>query len=124
MNNWKEFVFNKPYVGGKIERINNVILPKQYVGFMKKHNGGKGDIGETWLELYPLEELQEINDDYCIEDFLPNHIIIGSNGNGELYGIDNSGNYFNVPIMIDKEDVTILGDNIDLLPDKINDLWK
>ena len=73
MNNWKEFVFNEPYVGGKIERINNVILPKQYVGFMKKHNGGKGDIGETWLELYPLEELQEINDDYCIEDFLPNH---------------------------------------------------
>ena len=60
MNNWKEFVFNEPYVGGKIERINNVILPKQYVGFMKKHNGGKGDIGETWLELYPLEELQEI----------------------------------------------------------------
>ena len=112
MNNWKEFVFNEPYVGGKIERINNVILPKQY------------DIGETWLELYPLEELQEINDDYCIEDFLPNHIIIGSNGNGELYGIDNSGNYFNVPIMIDKEDVTLLGDNIDLLPDKINDLWK
>ena len=53
MNNWKEFVFNAPYVGGKIERINNVILPQQYVGFMKKHNGGKGDIGETWLELYP-----------------------------------------------------------------------
>ena len=41
-----------------------------------------------------------------------------------MYGIDNSGNYFNVPIMIDKEDVTLLGDNIDLLPDKINDLWK
>ena len=41
MDNWKEFVFNEPYVGGKIERINNVILPKQYVGFMKKHNGGK-----------------------------------------------------------------------------------
>lgn len=76
MNNWKEFVFNEPYVGGKIERINNVILPKQYVGFMKKHNGGKGDIGETWLELYPLEELQEINDDYCIEDFLPKDFVI------------------------------------------------
>ena len=59
------------------------------------------------IEMPTLEELQEINDDYCIEDFLPNHIIIGSNGNGELYGIDNSGNYFNVPIMIDKEDVEI-----------------
>ena len=45
MDNWKEFVFNEPYVGDKIERINNVILPKQYFCFMKKHNGGKGDIG-------------------------------------------------------------------------------
>ena len=62
---------------------------------MKKHNGGEGDIGETWLILYPLEELQEINDDYEIEEFLPGHIIIGSNGGGELYGIDNKGNYFN-----------------------------
>ena len=124
VDNWKEFVFNEPYAGGRIERINNVILPKQYVSFMKKHNGGRGDIGETWLELYPLEELQEINDDYRIEDFLPDHIIIGSNGNGELYGIDNSGHYFNVPIMIDEEDVTVLGNDIDLLPDKINDLWK
>ena len=71
-----------------------------------------------------MEELQEITYDYCIEDFLPNHIIIGSNGNGELYRIDNSGNYFNVPIMMDEEYATVWGNDIDLLPDKINDLWK
>lgn len=124
MDNWSDFVFNEPYVGDKIEQINNVVLPVQYLCFMKKHNGGKGDIGETWLELFPLEELQEINDDYYIEEFLPNHIIIGSNGNGELYGIDGNGIYFNVPIMIDESDITFLGDDIDLLPDKINDFWK
>ena len=33
-------------------------------------------------------------------------------------------NYFNAPIMMDEEDVTVLGNDIDLLPDKINDLWK
>lgn len=124
MDNWNEFVFNEPYVGDKIEHINNVVLPKQYLEFMKNHNGGEGDIGETWLILLPLEKLQEINDDYCMENFLPNHIIIGSNGNGELYGVDSSGNYFNVPIMIDENDVTVLGDDIDLLPNKINDFWK
>lgn len=124
MDHWGEFVFHEPYAGDKIERINNVVLPKQYLRFMKKHNGGEGDIGETWLALFPLEELQEINDDFCVEDFLPNHIIIGSNGNGELYGIDDKGNYFNVPIMIDEKDVTVFGDDIDLLPDQINDFWK
>ena len=64
------------------------------------------------------------NDDYCIEDFLPDHIIIGSNGNGELYGIDSDGVYFNVPAIMDEDDVTVLGDDINLLPDKINNFWK
>ena len=49
MNNWKEFVFNEPYVGGKIERINNVILPKQYVSFIKNIM-----VGEAILEKHGL----------------------------------------------------------------------
>jgi len=101
-----------------------VVLPNDYIELMKKHNGGEGDIGETWLILYPLEELQEINDDYEIEEILPGHIIIGSNGGGELYGIDNKGNYFNVPVPIDEDDVALLGTEIELLPDKINALWE
>ena len=61
MKRWGEFVFNKPYAGEIIEKINEVVLPKDYVAFMKNHNGGEGDIGETWLILYPMEELQKIN---------------------------------------------------------------
>lgn len=124
MGKWGEFEFNTPYIGNIVEKINEVVLPKDYVEFMKKHNGGKGNIGETWFILYPLGELQELNDAYEIEHFLPNHIIIGSNGGGELYGIDNKGNYFNVPVLIDEDDVTLLGKDIELLPDKINALWK
>ena len=124
MDKWGNFVFDEPYIGNEIKQINNVVLPKQYLEFMKMHNGGQGDIGETWLELFTLEDLQEINDDYCIEDFLPDHIIIGSNGNGELYGIDSDGVYFNVPAIMDEDDVTVLGDDINLLPDKINNFWK
>ena len=124
MDKCGNFVFNEPYIGNEIKQINNVVLPKQYLEFMKKHNGGQGDIGETWLEFFTLEDLQEINDDYCIEDFLTDHIIIGSNGNGELYGIDSDGVYFNVPAIMDEDDVTVLGDDINLLPDKINNFWK
>ena len=91
MEKWGMFEFNSPYFGEIIEKINDVVLPNDYyIELMKKHNGGEGDIGETWLILYPLEELQEINDDYEIEEILPGHIIIGSNGGGELYGIDNN----------------------------------
>ena len=124
MDKWGNFVFNEPYIGNEIKQINNVVLPKQYLEFMKKHNGGQGDIGETWLEFFTLEDLQEINDDYCIEDFLHDHIIIGSYGNGELSGLDRDGVYFNVPAIMDEDDVTVLGDDINLLPDKINNFWK
>lgn len=123
MENWGEFEFNAPYNGDIIEKINEVVLPKDYVEFMRMHNGGEGDIGETWFILYPLEELQEINDAYEIEEFLPGHIIISSNGGGELYGIDNKGNFFNVPVLIEEEHVALLGTEIELLPDKINALW-
>lgn len=124
MQKWGEFEFNAPYNGEVIKKINEVELPEDYVEFMKKHNGGEGDIGEAWLVLYSLEELQEINDDYEIEQFLPDHIIIGSDGGGELYGIAGKGNYFNVPVLMDENDITLLGTDMELLPDKINELWK
>ena len=124
MNNWGDFEFNEPYLGDEILKINSVVLQKQYVEFMEEHDGGEGDIGETWLILFPLEELQEINNDYCIEEFLPNHIIIGSNGGGELYGINDEGYYFNVPEMIEDNIITLFGNDLDSLPTKINMFWK
>lgn len=36
-------------------------MPEQYIDFMKRNNGGEGDIGESWLILFALEELQEMN---------------------------------------------------------------
>lgn len=124
MGNWFEFEFNPPYTGDEVTSINGVTLPEQYLNFMKIHNGGVGDIGETWLVLYGLEELQELNEAYEIARFLPDHIIIGSNGGGEFYGIDMQGNYFNVPVLIEKECISYLGNDIDELPDRINELWR
>ncbi len=124
MEKWGEFEFNEPYNDADILKINEVVLPEQYIEFMKKHNGGEGDIGETWLVLYPLEELQEVNDGNETEKYLPGRIIIGSNGAGELYGIDKDGNYFNVPVMMEVNDITLFGTDIELLPNKINEFWK
>ena len=71
MEKWGMFEFNTPYVGEIIEKINDVVLPNDYIEFMKRHNGGQGDIGETWLILYRLEELQEFL--YLILDYSHNH---------------------------------------------------
>lgn len=34
MDKWK-LCFNEPYIGNEIKQINNVVLPKQYLEFMK-----------------------------------------------------------------------------------------
>lgn len=124
MGNWSEFEFNGPYIGKEINKINNIDLPRQYVEFMKEHNGGEGDIDETWFILYPIDKLQEMNDLYEISDVLPGHIIIGTNGGGEFYGIDSDGYYFNVSSMFDEEDIILFSNDIDELPDEINKFWK
>lgn len=89
---------------------------------MAKHNGGEGDIGNAWLCLYRLEELQEINDEYEVSKYSPDHVIIGGS-DGELYGIDSDGNYYNIPAIYEVELIKLLGKNIDELPDSINELW-
>lgn len=121
---WGEFEFNPPYTGEDIIEINGVKLPQDYIDFMKEHNGGEGDIGESWLVLYPMEELQKYNDDSEISEYLPNHIIIGGDGGEELYGITPDGKYFNVPSMFEEEEVTILCDDIKDFADKVNEFWE
>lgn len=120
---WNNFEFNAPYNGKNVTEINGVNLPQNYVDFMTEHNGGEGDIGESWLVLYPIEDLREINNDYNIPEFLPNHIIIGSNGGEEFFGIDSDGRYFIVPSTFETDEITILCDDIKLLADKINRFW-
>ena len=71
---WAKFDFNDPYEGEIIESINNIPIPVEYIDFMKKHNGGEGDTGKSWLLLYPFEELVEINEDY--QEYLKDGFII------------------------------------------------
>lgn len=119
---WSDFEFNEPYSGEFETVIYGVELPKEYVEFMKEHNGGEGDTGESWLVLFPIEELKGINDDY--HDFLPDgNIIIGSNGSGELFGLNSDGKYFIVPAIIEEEYLEVVGDSIDNLPADINRYW-
>ena len=120
---WEKFEFNTPYDGEDITEINGVPLPRNYLDFMRQHNGGEGDTGETWLALYPLEELRDINDDYEISEALPGHIIIGGNGGEEFYGIDADGMFFNVPSTFDRRDLTILCDDMAEFADKVNQFW-
>ena len=121
---WKGFEFNKPYDGVIPDIINGVELPIEYIEFMRRHNGCYGDTGESYLILFPIEELEESNDDYNVSEYLEGCFIIGNNGAGELYGINKEGKYFIVPDIIEEEYLTVIGDSIESLPEDINNFWK
>ncbi|MEE1113754.1 MAG: SMI1/KNR4 family protein [Eubacterium sp.] len=121
---WGEIEFNEPYEGELINEINGVKLPEEYINFMRDHNGGEGDLGETWITIYALEELQQINDDYEVRDNLPGTVIFATGDGTEFYGVNKDGEYFNVPETFDPKDITILTDEFDELPEKINEFWR
>lgn len=107
---FREFAFIAPCATTNIFSVMGVALPNDYLEFMHKYYGGEGAIWEkSYLRLFPLAELQEVNVDYCVEEFLPNHCIFASSGGGELYGVDASGHYFGVAAIMDETDKIIMG---------------
>ena len=100
---------------GILKRIGKNI-PKDYIDFLKKTNGGIGEINGSYIELWPIEDIGENNVDYAVEEFLPGVILIGSDGSGNAYGIDmrqSSASYIRVPFMdMVFAEVDICGKNV------------
>jgi hypothetical protein len=65
-------------------------LPQDYLQFMLAFNGGEGFIGEHYLLLWQLEDLQELNQGYGFSEFAPELIAFGSDGGGEAFAFDTS----------------------------------
>lgn len=74
---FKDFEFNeKPEE--MISEVNGMKLPEDYLGFMSEHNGGEGPLGENnYGRFYMLEELEEINNEYDVQNSWPGYVVIG-----------------------------------------------
>lgn len=66
-----------------------LILPEDYAQFLQEVNGGEGFIGpQAYLILWPLEELQGLNEAYEVQEYAPGLFLFGSNGGGEAFAFD------------------------------------
>ncbi|MER9891703.1 SMI1/KNR4 family protein [Mesorhizobium sp. M0119] len=65
-----------------------VALPKDYIDFLKEHNGGEGFIGDNYIIFFKAEELADFNREYEVEKYAPGILLFASNGGGEGYGFD------------------------------------
>ena len=69
-----------------IEAVNGVRLPAEYLEFMHRHDGGEGDFGKNaYIQLFRLEELEEVNTEYGIPEYLAGWAAWGTDLGGNLF---------------------------------------
>jgi hypothetical protein len=60
-------------------------LPDEYVAFMESSDGGDGDVGERWLELWPISR---VLDDLLGEPHYNDVVLFAGDGANTVYGFD------------------------------------
>ena len=98
-------------------------LPSGYMAFLARSNGGEGFIGERYVSLWKAEELVTHNRGYKVAEFFPNFFFIGSDGGGEAYAFDISGDdarVFEVPFIGKPSDARAIVETFDALLAPLN----
>jgi len=98
-------------------------LPDDYKSFLKKLNGFEGTIGQSYVRLNSVEEIENYTRDYCSE-FYNDKVCIGTDGAGELFVVgkgDSSQKFGIVPTIGDENDYVELGDTLDKFFGQLND---
>ena len=89
-----EFEFNDP-PEQIITEICGISLPDDYLEFMRIHDGGMGPVGKySYMVLFCLDELVELNLAYSVGDYYPGFVVFGNDGGEMILGYDsNTGKY-------------------------------
>jgi hypothetical protein len=83
---------------------------------MKDFNGGEGEVGEnSWLLLFPINELREVNKDYnFLMDDIPDYFLIGKDAADTGYAFHKTnGTFHSFGLMsnFDTDPIEFLGDD-------------
>ena len=68
--------------------ITGLCLTESYSGFLQTADGGEGFIGSTYIILWRLGELVEMNKAYEASEYAPGLFLFGSDGGGEAFAFD------------------------------------
>lgn len=94
-----------------------VALPEWYLNLLRISNGAEGLVGNSYLGLWPAEEIIDINNNYCSREFHPGMLLFGSNMGGVAYAFDGregKASIVEVPFdSIDPDDMIHRGDTVD-----------
>lgn len=70
----------------EIAAARGVTLPSDYVEFMTQSDGGDGDVGLSWLELWPVAEIRDAAE--ASEQRYDGVLLFAGDGGNTVYGFD------------------------------------
>ncbi|MES1176681.1 MAG: SMI1/KNR4 family protein [Myxococcales bacterium] len=71
-------------IGPRVDRE----LPLEYLDLIAVFGPGEGFIGTQYLRLLPLEQIASANAAYAVQQYLPHHLLFGSDGCGNALLFD------------------------------------
>jgi hypothetical protein len=75
-------------------------LPLGFLDFFKEANGADINTGESFILLWPLTEMIQLNKDYSVEEYAPEFFIFGSDGGDTAFAIEKStGDIYEMPFI-------------------------
>ena len=84
-------------------------LPEGFIDFFKETNGANITSDNSYVALWPVTDMLQLNEGYKVSEFAPEFFLFGSNGGGEAYAIEKDTGYiFEIPfIVMAKEDAIL-----------------
>ena len=73
---------------GDLEERLEISLPADFKRFHNDYGGGEGSVGGSYLVVWPISDIEELNEVYEVEEYAPDILLFGSNGAGEGIGFD------------------------------------
>ena len=87
----------------RLESDLNVRLPDDYRDFLRSSNGTEGFLApDIYVLLWSANQIISLNTGYCVHEFLPGTVLLGSNGADTGYGLNFGASpeyYFAVPLI-------------------------
>jgi hypothetical protein len=74
-------------------------LPSEYLSFLRYMNGGEGFLAHGYVRLYSADQVSSLNRDYAVQEWLPGHVLIGSDGGGTAITLAPDGAVLEVPFI-------------------------
>jgi len=87
------------------------VMPNDYREVLQRRNGTEGPVGsEQYVMLWPVESLDEFNQGYAVQEYVPGVFLIGTDGGNTGFGVTAEGLYVSVPLIgMDPKYVEVLG---------------